>query len=129
MRITTGRAIREIAEADGLLITLDDGTARRVDHAVLATGYRVDLRRYGFLAPSLLARVHTVGGYPTLGAGLESSVPGLHFLGAPAARSFGPLVRFVAGTQFASAALARTVTATQGPPRRRVVEPQTVMAP
>jgi len=33
-------------------------------------------------------------------------VPGLHFLGAPAALSYGPLMRFVAGTGYASAALA-----------------------
>ena len=30
---------------------------------------------------------------------------GLHFLGAPAAWSFGPLMRFVAGASFASRAL------------------------
>lgn len=129
MRITTGRAVSEVAAANGVVLKLDDGTARSVDHVLLATGYRVDLRRYSFLAPSLLARVHVVDGYPTLGAGLESSVAGLHFLGAPAARSFGPLVRFVAGTQFASAALARRITAAQGPGTRRLGEPQTVMAP
>jgi FAD-dependent urate hydroxylase len=129
MRITTGRSIGEVAAASGVVLKLDDGTARSVDHVLLATGYRVDLRRYPFLAPSLLARVHVIDGYPTLGAGLESSVPGLHFLGAPAARSFGPLVRFVAGTQFASAALARRVMAAQGPGTRRLGEPQTVMAP
>lgn len=129
MRITTGRAVSEVAAASSVVLKLDDGTARRVDHVLLATGYRVDLRRYPFLAPSLLARVHVVDGYPTLGAGLESSVPGLHFLGAPAARSFGPLVRFVSGTQFASAALTRAVIAAQGPGTRRLGEPQTVMAP
>ena len=31
------------------------------------------------------------------------------FLGAPAAYSFGPLVRFVAGTEFAARALARSI--------------------
>ena len=28
---------------------------------------------------------------------MESSVPGLHFIGAPAAWSFGPIMRFVSG--------------------------------
>jgi len=37
-----------------------------------------------------------------VGPGLSSSVSGLHFIGATAARSFGPLLYFVAGTEFAS---------------------------
>ncbi len=41
-------------------------------------------------------------GYPRLAGGFRSSVPGLHFIGATAARSFGPLLYFVAGTEFAS---------------------------
>jgi hypothetical protein len=47
-----------------------------------------------------------VNGYPELGYGFESSLPGLHFIGAPAAWSFGPLMRFVSGTEFAGRALA-----------------------
>ncbi len=38
---------------------------------------------------------------------MESSVPGLHFLGAPAARSFGPLMRFVAGGWYGAESLTR----------------------
>ncbi|HMI76635.1 MAG TPA: hypothetical protein VK495_18190, partial [Steroidobacteraceae bacterium] len=48
-------------------------------------------------------------GYPLLGPGFESSLPGLHFLGAPAARSFGPVSRFVSGTPYAARALARRI--------------------
>jgi hypothetical protein len=36
-------------------------------------------------------------------------VPGLHFLGAPAMFSFGPVLRFVSGTEFAADTLARQV--------------------
>jgi hypothetical protein len=36
-------------------------------------------------------------------------VPGLHFVGAPAAWSFGPVMRFVSGTHFAARALARGI--------------------
>ena len=43
--------------------------------------------------------------------GFESSVRGLHFVGAPAAWSFGPLMRFVAGTAFAARSVARAVVA------------------
>jgi hypothetical protein len=51
--------------------------------------------------------IRRVDGYPQLSAGYESSVPGLYFLGAPAAWSYGPLMRFVAGADFASRTLVR----------------------
>jgi hypothetical protein len=76
------------------------------DHVLLATGYRVDIARSGLLEPGLLERVDRAGGYPCLSAGLESSVPGLHFAGAAAAGTYGPLMRFVSGTRFSSRALA-----------------------
>jgi FAD-dependent urate hydroxylase len=69
---------------------------------LLGTGYRVDLSRYAFLPASLLAEIRQLGGSPALGRGFASSVPGLHFVGAAAARSFGPLLYFVTGTEFAS---------------------------
>jgi len=92
-------------------VTFDDGTAREADHVLLGTGYRVDVAKYPFLAPELVEEIETVGGYPVLGRGFESNVRGLHFLGAPAAWSFGPLMRFVAGTGFAAGELARSIVA------------------
>jgi hypothetical protein len=53
-------------------------------------------------------------GYPELKTGFESSVPGLHFVGPPAARSFGPLCRFVSGTAFTARSLTRRVLGTNG---------------
>jgi hypothetical protein len=88
-------------------LTLDDATETEVDHVMLGTGYAVDLSRYTFLDPGLLASVRTVGGYPVLDGGFESSRAGLHFIGAPAAWTFGPLMRFVAGAEFASRAVTR----------------------
>jgi FAD-dependent urate hydroxylase len=41
-----------------------------------------------------------------LDAGYQSSVEGLHFAGATAATSFGPLMRFVVGTWYAAPTLA-----------------------
>jgi len=90
---------------DGLRLTLADGTTRVVDHVMLGTGFRVDIDRYGLLSDSLSARVAKAGGYPILGPGLETSVPRLHVLGAPAAWSFGPIMRFVSGTWFTGRAL------------------------
>jgi hypothetical protein len=40
---------------------------------------------------------------------MESSIPGLHFIGAAAAESFGPLMRFVSGTGYCSRNLTRGV--------------------
>ena len=104
--ITTGRVI---LSADGVdqqvRLKLDDGTERRVDHALLATGYRVDISRWGFLAPELEQALRLVDGYPHLTAGFETSLPGLYCVGPAAVGSFGPLMGFVAGTKYASRAL------------------------
>jgi FAD-dependent urate hydroxylase len=110
VRITTGREVIRAEELDGRLrITLNDQTRRTVDHAILATGYRVDISRYDFLAPELLAAIRRMQGYPILGSGFESSVPGLHFLGASSGWSFGPLMRFVSGTDYSSRAVTNYV--------------------
>ena len=108
--LTLGRTVvSATGVGDRVRLALDDGTQRSVDHVLLATGYRVDVTQYGFLAPDLVQRVRCVEGYPELGTGFESSVPGLHFLGAPAARSFGPLMRFVSGTWYAAPTLTRYI--------------------
>ena len=113
--ITLGRKVVSATVAGSQLrIRLDDGSERLVDHALLATGFRVDVSRYPFLSPSLSKQVKTVNGYPVLQRGLESSVAGLHFVGKPAAWSFGPLLGFVSGAEFASNELARAVTRRNG---------------
>jgi predicted ATP-grasp superfamily ATP-dependent carboligase len=90
-------------------VSLADGSERIFDHVLLGTGYEIDVRSYPFLAPELGAQVEVDNGYPLLRAGLESSVPGLHFLGAPAAHTFGPIMRFVVGTWYAAPSMTRRV--------------------
>lgn len=102
-------------DAAGLAVQFSDGASTVVDHILLATGYQVDLSRYSFLSEDLRARVRQDNGYPLLARGFESSVPGLHFLGAPSAWTFGPLMRFVAGTEFTATELGRLL----GPSARR----------
>lgn len=114
--LTTERSISSVSPRSGkLVLWLNDGSMREVDHLLLATGYRVDLRRYAFLAPELVGRVRTRNGSPVLGAGLESSVPGLHFLGAPSARDFGPVMRFVCGTWASAREVTRAVVGRRAP--------------
>jgi hypothetical protein len=114
VRITTGRIVASAARSGKQLrITLDDGTQRDVDHALLATGYRIDVSQYTFLPPALVSSITLFNGYPQLSEGFESSVPGLHFLGAPAAHTFGPLMGFVGGTRHASKALTKCVLRTR----------------
>ena len=113
--ITLGRKVVSAAVAGSQIrLRLDDGAERLVDHALLATGFRVDISKYPFLAQSLTNQVDMVGGFPVLDRGLESSVPGLHFLGKPAAWSFGPLLGFVSGAEFASKELTRSILLSNG---------------
>ena len=114
--LTTGRSISSASpHGDQLVLRLDDGSMREVDHLLLATGYQVDLARYSFLTPALVSRIRTRDGSPLLTAGLESSVRGLHFLGAPAARNFGPVMHFVAGTWASARELTRGVVGRRAP--------------
>jgi FAD-dependent urate hydroxylase len=109
--ICTGRFVQSAKPLkDEVQLQLDDGTQRRVDHVLLGTGYDVDITRYNFLAPELVAEVRKLNGYPDLGSGFSTSIQGLHFIGASAARSFGPLLFFVAGTDFASKELATYIS-------------------
>lgn len=108
--IRLGRSVVSVTPAgEQLHIRLDDGNERRVHHVLLGTGYRVDISKYDFLAPALVHSISRFNGYPCLKEGLETSVQGLHVLGAPAAWSFGPLMQFVSGTRYASRSLVRFI--------------------
>jgi FAD-dependent urate hydroxylase len=94
----------------GNSVALDfDRGAQTYDHVLLGTGYRVDIARLGILAPQLLDRIARTDGSPLLGPGFESSVPGLHFVGSYAVKSFGPLLRFIAGAPYAARKVAEAV--------------------
>ena len=114
----------EVVRADevdgGVDVLLADGSRRHADHVLLATGYRVEISKYSFLPPSLLERIDRVGGYPRLRLGFESSLDRLYFLGAPSAWSYGPLMRFVAGTEFAAPTLTRAVLGRRRAATRRI---------
>jgi FAD-dependent urate hydroxylase len=111
--LTPGRQVVSAAVAgDSLHLTLDDRSTRDVDHLLLATGYSLDVARYPFLGPELSRLVRRVSGYPRLHAGLESSVPGLHFAGPITQSKFGPIMYSLGGTGYAARVLTRSIVRT-----------------
>lgn len=107
----SARAGRPVLTVETLGGRTEDLTA---DHVIAATGYRVDLAALDFLGHALRARLAVSRGTPKLGAGYRSSVPGLYFTGMLAGASYGPLMRFVCGTEFASPRLADHVARAHG---------------
>jgi hypothetical protein len=117
--LTLGRTIEDArVEGERVELRLAGGDARTVDHVVLGTGFDVDVTRYPFLDDAIRSRLRLEAGHPVLGRGLESSVAGLHFVGAAAARSFGPIMRFVVGSWYAAPAVADRVRGRYRPLRR-----------
>ncbi|HMD49192.1 MAG TPA: NAD(P)-binding domain-containing protein [Bryobacteraceae bacterium] len=82
------------------------------DHVIAATGYRVDLRRLAFLGPDMLTSIRSMEDSPLLSSHFESSVPGLYFIGAASANTFGPLARFAYGAKFTTPRLSAHLTRT-----------------
>jgi thioredoxin reductase len=104
-RLNTHVESAEIAGDQVLLrVATSNGEIERleVDHVIAATGYRFELDRLDLLDRDLRSRIHTVGGYPHLSSHLESSVSDLYFTGLAAGGTFGPVMRFVCGTNFAA---------------------------
>jgi thioredoxin reductase len=70
------------------------------DHVIAATGYRFNFQNLPFLEQNLKSRITHEEHMPRLSSNFESSVPGLYFTGLASANSFGPVMRFLAGTGF-----------------------------
>jgi len=103
--------IRAARQTDhGVEMTYDNGSAT-YDHVLLATGYRIDITKLNFISAELLKSIVRRGGSPVLRSGLQSSVPGLHFVGSSSVMSYGPLMRFVAGADYAARHLTQRVVA------------------
>ncbi|MEC4020032.1 FAD-dependent oxidoreductase [Streptomyces sp. H27-D2] len=119
VQVSAGRQITRTRIEDGrpvLTLRGPDGRAGElsVDHVMAATGYRVDLAAMDFLGHGLRTGLARSGGAARLDAGFSSSERGLFFTGLPAAASFGPVMRFVCGTEFASPRIARAVAGLPG---------------
>jgi len=97
MRLRNGTGIEEMLETE---------------HVIAATGYRADLGKLAFLDASLKSAIRSAENTPILSSNFESSVPGLYFVGVAAANTFGPLLRFAVGAQFAAPRLSQHLAKT-----------------
>lgn len=100
-KVQNGRVSLQLTDSAGAKKLLT------TDHVIAATGYRVDLRRLAFMDSGLQSGVQSVQHTPVLSSNFESSVPGLYFVGASAANTFGPLLRFAFGAGFTARRLSR----------------------
>ena len=120
--VLTGHGLRS-AEPHGSGVQLHlDGPERstvEADHVIAGTGFRINVSRLSFLSEEILAGLATRVNCPVVNRAGESSVPGLYFAGAHTMASQGPGVRFIAGTHYTSAQLARSVARRA---RRRTVQ-------
>ncbi|MGH3718850.1 MAG: NAD(P)-binding domain-containing protein [Pseudonocardiaceae bacterium] len=80
------------------------------EHVLAATGYRADLDRLTFLGATLRPAVRTLAGSPDVGPDFQSTVADLYFIGPAVAPTFGPVMRFVYGADYAARVVARALT-------------------
>ena len=114
------------SHANGVVLIFSSNGEERefyADHVICGTGYKPQLSRLPFLDEELLSQIKAVEGTPVLSGNFESSVPGLYFVGAIAANTFGPVLRFACGAEFAAPRLARHLS------RHKRLAPLAVTAP
>jgi len=107
MPILLGHNLRAAEERNGrvvLHLTDDTGQAKQMiaDHVIASTGYKYNLQNVPFLDQTLRSQIRHEEQQPRLSSNFESSVPGLYFCGLASTNSFGPVMRFIAGTGFSA---------------------------
>jgi thioredoxin reductase len=108
------------AKADGDGVRLGfagpGGASRELaaDHVIAATGYHADLGRLTFLSDQLRPALRTVAESAVVDGRYQSTVPGLYFIGPAVAPTFGPVMRFVYGSDHAARTVARNLAGTAG---------------
>jgi hypothetical protein len=122
VKLHEGQTVREAKEADnGVRLILANGDVLKADALILATGYRVNVWKLPMLHASVVSRIQTYQKAPVLNNRFESNVPGLYFVGISALSSFGPLYRFVVGTEAAARQVAGAVARQAASLKRRVI--------
>lgn len=100
---TTIAEARDVNSRAVLRIRVGNNGSEReliVDHVIAGTGYDIDVERFAFLDPTTRCAIRRLGRAPALNNNFETSVPGLGVIGPASASSFGPLFRFVAGSEY-----------------------------
>jgi thioredoxin reductase len=110
--VSVGEVVERATEENGrvrLVLRREDGDKRETltDHVIAATGYYPNLSSVGFLSEEIRASIRTHAQMPVVSSKFESTVPGLFFVGLPAVNSFGPLMRFMVGAEYAAPRVAR----------------------
>jgi thioredoxin reductase len=112
----TIRGVHARGDEVHLSVHQDERTVQlTADHVIAATGYAPNVQRLSFLEPMLPAikcfdNGQQGGALPILDRAFQSSVPGLHFVGAITAPNFGPSMRFIYGTRFTAGRIAPSLT-------------------
>jgi cation diffusion facilitator CzcD-associated flavoprotein CzcO len=108
------RVVSAVDRGDRIALTvsgLEGEQELLTDHVIAGTGYEVDVDRIPFLDPALCSSITRIERAPRLSRNFQSSVDGLYFIGPAAAFSFGPLLRFACGAEFAAPRLSRHLAA------------------
>jgi hypothetical protein len=70
------------------------------DHVIAATGYRFNTQSLPFLSDEMKTELRSEQQSPILSPNFESSITGVYFTGLSSAISFGPVMRFLAGSSY-----------------------------
>jgi FAD-dependent urate hydroxylase len=94
-----------------LCLRTRDGEERELitEHVFAATGFRPSVARLPFLQDPIRSELRVLSGAPWVGPDFQSSIAGLFFAGPVVATSFGPVMRFVCGADFAARVISRRI--------------------
>jgi hypothetical protein len=111
-----GYAISDARVSDrGVVVRCRDEAGKNLeliaDHVIAASGYRPSIDRLDFLDARLRAAIRREDDAPLLSRHFESTAAGLYFIGLPSSNSFGPVMRFARGAEWAAAHLSRHLAA------------------
>jgi thioredoxin reductase len=110
--VAVSESIEHAREEDGrvrLVLRGQNGTTRETvtDHVIVVTAHYPKLSSVDVFSERLRSSIRTHAQMPTVSTKFESSVSGLYFVGPLALNSFGPLLRFAAGADYAAPRVAR----------------------
>ena len=115
VRILPKTELLSVAEDNGdLRVTLTNGDEINCDQIVLATGYKVDIKRLPILAAgNVLGQLATRNGFPVLDDHFQTSIKGLFITSMPATQDFGPFFGFTIAVRASAKLICEAICATK----------------